>query len=216
MEVGYDLFALRDETDETIWAIRQLISNDLMHGLVAATRLGLLESYDYDGEYMEVHTVNDPHGDENIRIRELDDLPRNRLILKSMEYRHITRRLTLDYAREGYYYSWVFNGRDYDLVESFSPEFFQGVLTMCNAFNMSVNNVLVACPLYNGQYYQIEGVQLPLLPEEMDGDAIGPLDPNWTVFPKLPDIEPAYIIQHRDMEAYLHDIGYHKKRDANI
>lgn len=192
MEIGYDLFSIQTRNNH-LWSIQRPISNELMNGFMAGAILGLKSSQNYSGEYIEVHTENeDKEENEYIQPNEITDLPSNLVNKSHVSYDMITRRNTLDKAKRNVYQIWIYNGEDYDLYEFRTMEFLQGLLTMCRAFNLDYDYVILAAPLYNGQYFRIEGIKLPLLPEISNDPPIVALDQNWTIFPNLPNIPVNY------------------------
>ena len=58
---------------------------------------------------------------------------------------------------------------------------------MCNAFHVDADNVIASCPIITTgetyEYLAVEGIILPLLPEEPGGNFICPIDGKGIVFP---------------------------------
>lgn len=82
-------------------------------------------------------------------------------------------------------------------------EFLQGVLTMCDAFNVDPNESILACPLYDGYPHYIEGVNLPILPADEGGSPTDPLDEAGTTFPTLPYDQGGNLID--EMEEFYNN-----------
>ena len=77
-------------------------------------------------------------------------------------------------------------------------EVLQGVLTMCNAFNLDPDAVILACPLHDGYPYYIEGINLPILPAFPQSGPIYPIDDEGTTFESLPYNQIGDIILGQD------------------
>ena len=201
MDVYYDSLTFKDKFGTDIWSLTGKFSNELTNGMIMAACVGLIKANNFDGEYFVVHSVQPVQGRWDFLIQtEPSELLSNLIEAADLSAATRSRKNTIkDYVRDDSYYVWLYNGiRDHcDLVKFRTPEFIQGVLTMCNAFRLPYQDVILACPLSDGIYYRIQGVRLPLLPEKHGKRFIHSEDLEGIQFPEIKFIEPKYLKKAR-------------------
>ena len=184
----YGSITFRNNNDQLIWTMNGPFSPPLLIGLLAGGISCTYEIADYNGQYFVLS--NDR---QNIRVNHPSNIDNEYTKLTNIPIYQLIRT----YNTNSTYSVWIYNGETndryllYDLYgfETIQElkEFLQGVLTMCNAFNVDPDNIIASCPIiaiegtYN--YLAIEGIILPLLPEELGGYFIYPLDEEGLIFP---------------------------------
>lgn len=170
VELYYHL-TLYSQTFREIWSMDGPYSPYLASGLITALDSLLSRSRGYNNERYEILDQNRA-GYLNNPIRRGYDpmtvIAGQRHYIEDMEITLITKVFSDDVINN--YAVWNINSKGLIDMHDFATEenlkeFLQGVLTMVRAFNTNPRDVLLTYPLHKKEYLQIEGVNLPLLPE---------------------------------------------------
>lgn len=165
--MSYYRLTLLDRNGNILWTIPGTYSLPLAAGLVVALDSILEGSDNYDGQTYEIRFFQMGAG------RKID---RDVLTNVAWRFKHqgrfypdqVTKTLSDKILTN--YGVWIINIDGWMILYEFDSEeelkeFLQGVLTMIRAFNTVPIAVLQSPPLLMKEYLQIEGVDLPLLPE---------------------------------------------------
>ena len=175
----YQTINLRNNNGQLIWSINGPFSRSLALGLFAGGTTCLHDAADYSHEYFEIPGIGPE--DENLKLFQrgvpMDELSRT-------------------YNTELPYSIWIHNGEHHynNLCDLYGfdtilqlREFLQGILTMCHAFHVEHDNVIVGCPIVEidkrYSYLAIEGFVLPLLPKSRGGEFVYPIDFKNNIYP---------------------------------
>ena len=206
--------SLRRSDDTLIWSMNDIHSSLLKAGLVAGGVGCLYWVPDYDGEYFQVGLVKvTDRFQMDTTVTMLLDVPideitkeytllglntkymiwiysgeqHEQILLaqqQGLPYQFRRYNLNNDYP-DGYD---LYDLYEFDTIRDLR-EFLQGILTMCHAFHVDPDDIILACPIFQMEgtstYLAIEGIILPLLPEGPNENFIYPLDNEGVVFPTI-------------------------------
>ena len=175
MDIMYDSLSLnRDKV--IIWTMTGPFSKYLISGLIIAGNLSLWWTKTYGWEYLMVEYFENANRQIKERVNNSYDILPDIITLTNIPLYDISHNYTVKVTDLSKYVIWIFNGylvddneniNLYDLYEFNSDndltEFIQGISSMCNAFNLDITKIILACPLHNDNPYYIEDIKLSTL-----------------------------------------------------
>lgn len=201
----YNSFSMRQVDGNELWTMREYLSPAQITGLIVGGNFCLHVIPIYNDEYFEVGIrakANDL-GNLTESLRYLADWMDNsiEILAENAPQSEITREDTVNMIRTNNYALWTYNGRfqgDTRLLDLYGfkrqqvlLEFIQGIVTICQAFNVASTDVIAACPITRrGEYYTIGFndiiLKLILLPEQPRYLPMFPIEGQNNVFPMIP------------------------------
>lgn len=179
MDIVYESISLTHRDKSYIWTMNGPFSPSLTAGLVIAGNLSLSWVKSYGWEYFTVEYFDSPTRHIKERVNHSYDIAIDVVIFTNTPVYHISYSYTIAEADPSKYAIWIFNGyfRDddehielFDLYEFNTcvdlVEFAQGISTICNAFNIDITKIILACPIHNKYSYHIGGINLPILVDD--------------------------------------------------
>ena len=176
MDIVYDSLSLSKTDNSSVWTMRGPFSAPLTAGFVVAGNLCIWWASNYAWEHLIIEYFENATRQIKERVIHSYDIALNVVIFTNIPSHDISYDYTISETDPSKYVIWIFNGYFpgeeeqislYDLYEFDTDidlsEFIQGISTICQAFNVDIGKIILACPLHNRCSHYIQDITLPIL-----------------------------------------------------